>query len=94
MVLLITQKDFNMFIHCEFSESNVFVTCFSLHQTILYPLSSMYRMFVKPVAVVCWISLKYSKILLVIRYFLMAIRCHYCSNDRTPVFSEDRVESD
>lgn len=67
MALLITQKDFNMFIHCEFSESNVFVTCFSLHQIILYPLSSMYKMFVKSVAVVCWISLKYCKILVVIR---------------------------
>lgn len=67
MVLLITQKDFNMFIHCEFFESNVFVTFFSLHQIILYPLSSMYRMFVKSVAVLCWISLKYSKILVVIR---------------------------
>jgi len=53
MVLLITQNDFIMFIHCEFSESNVFVTCFILHQIILYPLSSMCRMFVKSVAVVC-----------------------------------------
>jgi len=53
MVLLITQKDFNMFINCEFPESDVFVTCLSLHQIMLYPLSSMYRMFVKSVAVVC-----------------------------------------
>jgi len=69
MVLLITQKDFNMFIRCEFSESNVFVTSFILHQLILYPLSSMCRMFVKSVAVVCWISLKSSKTLVVMRVF-------------------------